>query len=150
MNQALKRLTPGACLAAEANPGVPRQYRCSTSNSKLNFCARRNRVAHHEPIFHKPLVKTHDEIIEAIRWMCKSTAAWSIHHSRVVVVVTGAGLSSTHQAECPTGVNENPGQWELTGGRRSTRVSKDLTHTPNIQAKASGCQCGNRPSRAAV
>ena len=42
---------------------------------------------------------------------------------------------------------KTPGQRELTGGRRSTCVSKDLTHTPNIQAKASGCQCGNRPKQ---
>jgi hypothetical protein len=55
--------------------------------------------------------------------------------------------TSPIQSECPAGVNETPGQWELTGGRRSTCVRKDLTHTPNIQAEASGCQCGNRPKQ---
>ncbi len=41
----------------------------------------RNRVAHHEPIFHKPLLQLHTETIEAIGWMCKHTSAWAAHHA---------------------------------------------------------------------
>lgn len=42
----------------------------------------RNRVMHHEPIFHRGLQQVHDEIIEAIGWMCTDTSAWCAHHSR--------------------------------------------------------------------
>jgi Abi-like protein len=36
----------------------------------------RNRVAHHEPIFKKDHLREYAKIIEAIRWICPSTAAW--------------------------------------------------------------------------
>jgi hypothetical protein len=45
-------------------------------------------VAHHEPIFHRQLIQIHDEIIEAIGWMCRETAAWAHHHSRFNEVST--------------------------------------------------------------
>lgn len=48
----------------------------------------RNRVAHHEPIFHRPLAQLHSETIEAIGWMCKSTSAWAAFHSRFDQVST--------------------------------------------------------------
>lgn len=47
----------------------------------------RNRVAHHEPIYHKPIGQLHDEILEAIGWMCTDTQAWTAHHSRVAKVL---------------------------------------------------------------
>lgn len=43
----------------------------------------RNRIAHHEPIFLVNLANVHAEIIEATSWMCTTTAAWSLHQSRV-------------------------------------------------------------------
>lgn len=42
----------------------------------------RNRIAHHEPIFLNNLPNIHAEIIEAISWMCPTTAAWAMHQSR--------------------------------------------------------------------
>lgn len=42
----------------------------------------RNRIAHHEPIFQRPLPKMHSELMEAIGWMCSETQAWALHHSR--------------------------------------------------------------------
>jgi hypothetical protein len=52
-------------------------------HGRLNAIRRfRNRVAHHEPIFHLNLEQTHDEILEACSWICAHTAAWSRHHSR--------------------------------------------------------------------
>lgn len=48
----------------------------------------RNRVAHHEPIFQRDLQMTHDEILEAIGWLCMHTAAWTESHSRVPVVLS--------------------------------------------------------------
>jgi hypothetical protein len=49
----------------------------------------RNRVAHHEPIFHADLQRTHDEIIEACAWICGPTAAWAQHHSDFSTVFAG-------------------------------------------------------------
>lgn len=43
----------------------------------------RNRVAHHEPIFDRPIEQIHNEIVEAIGWMCPHTRDWASHHSRV-------------------------------------------------------------------
>ncbi len=48
----------------------------------------RNRIAHHEPIFLNDLQNRHAEIIEATSWLCANTAAWTLHHSRFLVVYT--------------------------------------------------------------
>lgn len=62
-----------------ADGGKPR----STVHGRFNAIRRfRNRVAHHEPVFERPLQQIHDEIIEAIRWMCRETANWAAYHSR--------------------------------------------------------------------
>ena len=56
-------------------------------HGRLNAIRRfRNRVAHHEPIFHRPLEELHEEIMETIGWMCPNTAAWARHHSRFPAV----------------------------------------------------------------
>lgn len=47
----------------------------------------RNRIMHHEPIFDKPLLQIHGEIIEAIDWMCRETSDWGAHHSRLEYVL---------------------------------------------------------------
>jgi hypothetical protein len=54
----------------------------------------RNRVMHHEPIYHRPLQQFHDEIIGAIEWMCADTSAWCAHQSRFQTVLANpsAGL----------------------------------------------------------
>ena len=36
----------------------------------------RNRVAHHEPIFKKDQMREYAKVLEAIGWICPSTAAW--------------------------------------------------------------------------
>ena len=57
-------------------------------HSRMNALRRfRNRVAHHEPIFFRPVGRMHNEIIEAIGWMCADTRAWAEHHSRVLRVL---------------------------------------------------------------
>lgn len=51
-------------------------------HSRLNAIRRfRNRVAHHEPIFHANLEQAHEEIVEACSWICVQTAAWARLHS---------------------------------------------------------------------
>jgi hypothetical protein len=46
----------------------------------------RNRIAHHEPIFQLHPIQRHQEIIEAISWMCRPTSQWALHHSRLPVI----------------------------------------------------------------
>jgi len=66
--------------------------RRSVVHGRFNAMRRfRNRVMHHEPIFHRPVQQLHDEIIEAIGWMCRDTCAWTEHHSRFASVLTTTG-----------------------------------------------------------
>ena len=44
--------------------------------------ALRNRIAHHEPIFARHLMKDHERIVEIIGWISPGTRAWLKHHSR--------------------------------------------------------------------
>lgn len=71
----------------QSGAGRPR----SVVHGRFNMIRRfRNRVAHHEPIFHRDLAGLHDEIIEGIGWMCQDTSAWAKHHSRVAEVLNEA------------------------------------------------------------
>lgn len=75
-----------ACYRAFSASGRPLKRK--RVHNRLNALRRfRNRVAHHEPIFHANLQQVHDEIIEAAEWMCLQTAAWALHHSRFPVVL---------------------------------------------------------------
>jgi hypothetical protein len=69
--------------------GRPRSVVHGRFNAIRRF---RNRVAHHEPIFDRPLVQLHSEIIEAIRWMSRETANWAAYHSRFEHVLATSGL----------------------------------------------------------
>jgi hypothetical protein len=63
----------------------------SVVHGRFNALRRfRNRVAHHEPIFHRPLEQLHVEIIQSINWMCRHTSRWAAHHSRFDAVSTTA------------------------------------------------------------
>jgi len=42
----------------------------------------RNRIAHHEPILHRPLPQEYGLVLTAIGWLCSATAAWVGHYSR--------------------------------------------------------------------
>jgi hypothetical protein len=64
----------------------------SAVQGRFNVLRRfRNRVAHHEPIFDRPLAQLHTEIIESISWMCRHTSNWAAHHSRFDEVWTTVG-----------------------------------------------------------
>ncbi len=55
----------------------------SVVHGRFNALRRfRNRVAHHEPIFHRPVERLHGEIVEAVGWMCRDTERWAMHNSR--------------------------------------------------------------------
>ena len=72
-------------------------YRCflhgggkkrSLVHGRFNAIRRfRHRIAHHEPLFHRPVAQLHDELIEAIGWMCADTSTWARHHSRVADIL---------------------------------------------------------------
>lgn len=73
-------------MAFRARTGVKR----SVVHGRLNALRRfRNRVAHHEPVFHRPIETLHAELLEAIGWMCRDTAAWAEHNSRFPAVYAG-------------------------------------------------------------
>ena len=74
--------------AFRAQGGRPRSMVHGRFNAIRRF---RNRVAHHEPIFDRPLMQIHTEIIEAIRWMDRETADWAAHHSRFEDVMATRG-----------------------------------------------------------
>lgn len=74
--------------AFPASGGRPRK----TIHWRFNAIRRfRNRVAHHEPIFHLSPIVRHQEIIEAISWMCRNTSAWALHHSRLPIIAVAIG-----------------------------------------------------------
>ena len=45
--------------------------------------ALRNRIAHHEPVFARPLREDYDRILEGTGWMSPDVRAWIERHSRV-------------------------------------------------------------------
>jgi hypothetical protein len=47
----------------------------------------RNRIAHHEPIFHRDLKQDYRSILEACSWMYEHLAEWVDHHSVVCRVL---------------------------------------------------------------
>lgn len=68
----------------EAGRKMPRQRVHNRMDRIRNF---RNRVFHHEPIYHLDPAGMHAEIIDAIAWICPETAAWAWEHSRVPYVL---------------------------------------------------------------
>ena len=64
----------------EAGKRMARQRVHNRMDTIRNF---RNRVFHHEPIYHLNPAQVHADIIEAIEWICPDSAAWALHHSRV-------------------------------------------------------------------
>jgi hypothetical protein len=62
----------------------------SAVHGRMNALRRfRNRVAHYETIYERPLISVHAEMIEAIEWMCPDTATWTAYHSQVPSVIAG-------------------------------------------------------------
>ena len=52
--------------------------------------ALRNRCAHHEPVFARPLRKDHDRILEVTGWISPDVRAWIEQHSRVPTLLDAA------------------------------------------------------------
>ena len=47
----------------------------------------RNRIAHHEPIFTRPLADDYQSILQILAWIYTDTATWIGHHSTVPAVL---------------------------------------------------------------
>lgn len=75
----------------KSKSGLPRK----TVHGRFNAIRRfRNRVFHHEPIFHSSPKIKHDEIVEAIAWMCPVTADWVSVTSSVQAVTQTSPLNT--------------------------------------------------------
>lgn len=68
----------------EGGRRLSRQRVHNRMNDIRNF---RNRVMHHEPIYHLSPAQMHQDIIQAIAWICPDSAAWAWEHSRVPYVL---------------------------------------------------------------
>ena len=53
----------------------------------------RNRIAHHEPIFARPLLEDHQRILEVTGWISPAAQAWIEHHSSVPTVFDEASTA---------------------------------------------------------
>ncbi len=47
----------------------------------------RNRIAHHEPIFHRHLASDYNSILKVLRWMCSDTAHWIEQNNSVQTIL---------------------------------------------------------------
>ena len=61
----------------KAFPNMKPANRRSAFDRLDSIRALRNRIAHHEPIFNRPLGQDYQQIVEALRWVCPATAAWT-------------------------------------------------------------------------
>ena len=57
--------------------------------------ALRNRIAHHAPVFARPLREDHDRILEVTGWISPDVRAWIERHSRVPTLLDAAD-GATH------------------------------------------------------
>lgn len=47
----------------------------------------RNRIAHHEPIFHRHLAGDYNSILKVLNWMCTDTASWIEQNNSVATIL---------------------------------------------------------------
>ena len=50
----------------------------------------RNRIAHHEPIFARPLLEDHERIVEVTGWISPGARTWIDRHSRVPLLLAAS------------------------------------------------------------
>ena len=84
-----------AFLPAAAGGKLQRRQAHKTLNYLNNF---RNRIAHHEPVFHRDLARDHKRILEVAGWISPVTAAWIYHHSRVPELLARWNLARRNDA----------------------------------------------------
>jgi hypothetical protein len=47
----------------------------------------RNRLAHHEPMFNRPIAHLHQDALDVAGWICPITRSWIERHSRTTAVL---------------------------------------------------------------
>jgi hypothetical protein len=67
---------------APANKSVP-ECRQEMHDSLERLRLLRNRIAHHEPIFARPLPRHHHDLKQLIAWRCRETLAWHMQWETV-------------------------------------------------------------------
>ncbi|MFC7532153.1 hypothetical protein [Actinoplanes sp. GCM10030250] len=65
-----------------AFPGQPRRRLIHDAAAVLHLC--RNRLAHHEPIFNRPVSDIHTTAIALADWICPTSRAWIERHCHTV------------------------------------------------------------------
>jgi len=48
----------------------------------------RNRIAHHEPIYNRPLANLHEQALTVAGWVCPVTRQWMADRSRVPALLS--------------------------------------------------------------
>jgi abortive infection bacteriophage resistance protein len=67
----------------KAFPNRPQGTMRKHVGSKVeNLRQLRNRIAHHEPIFSRPLEYEYGEVLAVTEWICPQTSRWIKHHNR--------------------------------------------------------------------
>jgi hypothetical protein len=61
----------------------------------LSLYLLRNRIAHHEPIFDRDLIKSHGQLLSMAGWICPVTSAWILERSQVPIVMAEKPLVSS-------------------------------------------------------
>ena len=54
----------------------------------------RNRIAHHEPIFARPLLEDHQRILEVSGWISPGVRTWIERHSRVPLLLAASDVTA--------------------------------------------------------
>lgn len=80
-------------LAAGASARVPVPHAVTRIQAyqPLNALRKlRNRIAHHEPIFARPLLEDHERIVEVTGWISPGARMWIDRHSRVPLLLAAS------------------------------------------------------------
>jgi hypothetical protein len=66
----------------------PRQRRAAVFDAVGSLHEARNRMAHHEPMFNRPLVSLYQTSLQVADWICPTSRRWVEQGSRVITVLT--------------------------------------------------------------
>lgn len=72
----------------DAFPNLPNQMERQDVHDRVETVRKwRNRIAHHKPAFDQGPTRTHQEILQLIRWVCQDTAEWVTANSHVTAAI---------------------------------------------------------------
>ena len=85
----------------------------------------RNRIAHHEPIFARPLLEDHQRILEVAGWISPAAQSWIKHHSCVPMPPAAAEL-----VPCPRTEASRRSGTGAAATDRGSRTGRGRSHAP--------------------